>query len=141
MAMDSFDTRREFLGKVCVGAGILLGAPLILSACGHTDANGGYPNVLPQVVGGDCRNNGTLISIEMIHTPNHTCAISKHDVNLDQVVRSYTLEDNGAGHTHTISISEASFSKLKLGEGIQVTSDEAAGHVHLVTVNCSTIES
>lgn len=119
------ETRRSFLGKIF--------AIIFLPACGYGPR--GYGVAIPQQNTGNCIENGTVVSIESLHSPNHTVIIPKEDVVIG-VAKVYTLLDNVSGHSHTITLSAGHFANLRVSQGIQVESSPT-DHTHLVTVSCA----
>lgn len=91
--------------------------------------------IWPRASGGNCERNGVVPTIELLHDPNHTLTIPAADVAAG-VERTYTLEDNGSGHTHEVTLTAADFANLQRGQGIQEMSTQT-GHIHSVTVNCA----
>lgn len=86
--------------------------------------------------GGSCIVNGTQIDIENVHTPNHTLLVSKDDINAG-VTKTFTLENNGSGHIHTITLTAADFASLRTNTVVRLTSSTDAGHSHDVAVGCA----
>jgi hypothetical protein len=122
--------RRSFLEKLAVLGGV------ILWGCGKTSySNNPYGSTSTPPQGGNCSVNGTTVSIQVVHTPNHTLTIPLADVNAG-ITQTYTLADNGAGHTHTVTITAADFSNLRQNQGI-VEVSSSVGHTHSVTVGCA----
>lgn len=118
------ETRRSFLVKILTA--------LFLSSCGYGAR--GYGTALPQQNGGSCVGNGTTVSIELLHSPNHTLSVPKEDVVVG-AEKIYILPDNGSGHIHNLTLTAGHFALLQAGQGIQVAST-ATDHAHLVSVNC-----
>lgn len=118
-------TRRNFLWRGLA----FLGAGRLLAACSSSTTSGGV------VTGGNCATNGTSVSISVVHTPNHTLTVPTADVTAG-VAKSYTLADNGSGHTHTIDVTAAMFTSLQSNTGVSVIST-TVGHNHTVTINCA----
>ncbi len=110
---------------------------LLLNACGGS-GGGGYGGGSNTATGqgGNCLANGTLVSIQVVHVPNHTLTIPAADVAAG-VAKNYALEDNGSGHTHTVLITAADFMSLQANNGVMEVSTLTAGHTHNVTVNCA----
>jgi len=129
-------TRRLFIRDCFSGLAVLMGGAVFLESCGSN--NSPYVASQPNPVhgGGNCAENGTSVSIQVVHTPNHTLTIPKEDVAAG-VDRTYTLADNGSGHTHEVTITAADFANLQMATGIGETSTLTIGHTHLVTVNCA----
>lgn len=129
--------RREFLVTATQWTLIPLGISW-LGACGGGGGGGGYGgggnNNTSQ--GGHCATNGTTVSIQLLHTPNHTLTIPAEDV-VAGVAKTYTLSDNGSGHTHEVTLTEADFASLQSNNGVMEVSTSSAGHTHNVTVNCA----
>jgi hypothetical protein len=124
--------RRSFVGRSLAVLLSLAGIEAMLTACGSSSGSSSTPT---PANGGNCDANGTSISIQLVHSPNHTLTIPSADV-IAGVAKTYTLADNGSGHTHQVTISAADFLKLQQNQGIQETST-ATGHTHLVTVDCA----
>lgn len=129
------ETRRSFLQKCVIWTSGFIGLTSVLSACSNNDAAPAYGNSFGQVNGGDCLGNGTVPEIELLHVPNHTVTIPKADVAAG-VAMTYTLADNGSGHTHQITLAASDFSQLQVNQGIMVVST-FNGHQHRVVVNCA----
>jgi len=114
-------SRRSFLGNLAMLFGAIVGMDS-LRALG--------------AMGGNCLANGTTVSIEVVHTPNHTLTVPKEDVAAC-VAKTYTLSDNGSGHIHEVTLSVQDFMSLQQNKGITEVSTYNAGHTHSVTVNCA----
>lgn len=109
------------------------GASLLTAACSEGDnsnSNGIYD------VDGNCTQNGTNVDIQITHSPNHTLTISRDDVNAG-VQKTYTLENNGSGHTHTVTLTGDDFSMLRNNVGLRKASSIDSGHSHQVTISCA----
>ena len=115
------------LGFAFVGSGI----ETLLSACGKSNSAA----TLTPVTGGNCATNGTTITIQVVHTPNHTLTIPAADV-IAGTQQTYTLADNGSGHTHTVVVTAADFAALQQNVGV-VKASSAFGHTHSVAINCA----
>ncbi|MFM6927019.1 MAG: hypothetical protein ACKOX6_01060 [Bdellovibrio sp.] len=126
--------RREFLLTATQCAFIPLGISL-LEACGGSGSGYGGSGGGNTSQGGQCTTNGTSVIIQVVHTPNHTLTISVADV-IAGVTKTYTLSDNGSGHTHSVTITAADFAMLQNNSGITEVSTLTGGHTHNVTVNC-----
>lgn len=126
--------RRSFLMPVALAASAVAGLDTLISGCGGSSTNP-YGSSGSPTTGGNCEVNGTSITIELVHTPNHTLTVPAADV-VAGTQQTYTLADNGSGHTHQVTITAADFTKLQQNQGIQETST-LNGHTHLVTVNCA----
>ena len=124
-------SRRSFVGNMTMFVGALLGMDTILSACGKTVKAVEFQTVN----GGNCVADGTTVSIEVVHTPNHTLIVPKEDVAAG-VAKTYTLSDNGSGHTHEVTLGVQDFLNLQQNKGISEVSTQNASHTHSVTVNC-----
>lgn len=138
IAPDSIgSTRRTFLQNVFHFSLLFsaTGISLLTAACSGGDNNNYAPNDAPDV-DGNCSQNGTNVDIEITHTPNHTLTVSRDDVNAG-VAKTYTLENNGSGHTHTITLTGEDFTTLKNNVGLSKTSTTDDSHNHLVTISCA----
>lgn len=127
--------RRTFLQNI-FGFSILLSTTgmSIFSGC-----SGGGGSDAPNTAlddGGSCIVNGTQVEIQVVHSPNHTLLISKDDINAG-VQKTFTLENNGSGHVHTVTLSAADFASLRTNTAIQLISTNNAGHTHTVAVGCA----
>jgi len=125
-------SRRSFLGNMTLLLGAVLGIDSLITACGKT-ANAIEAQA---TVGGNCEANGTNVSIEVVHTPNHTLTVPKEDV-IAGVAKTYTLSDNGSGHTHEVTLTTADFMNLQKNSGVTEVSTNNSNHTHSVTVNCA----
>jgi len=128
--------RRTFLQNVC-GFSILfsLTGLSIFSGC----SGGGNSSYDPNSAlddGGSCIVNGTQIEVQVVHLPNHALLISKDDVNAG-VQKTFTLENSGSGHVHSVTLSSADFATLRTNSAIQLTSTTEAGHSHVVAIGCA----
>lgn len=140
--------RRAFIQNF-FGVSVLLstsGLSLLTSCKGSDDDNTYNIDTSPDVdpgtdpgagldPGGSCIANGTEIAIQVTHTPNHTLFISKDDVNAG-VEKTYTLENNGSGHIHSVTVTAADFATLRTNTSIRLTSTNNASHTHLVDIGC-----
>jgi hypothetical protein len=115
--------RREFLGQALLLSGLSASLGTFLSGCGKAES-----------AGGSCEANGTTASVAGSHT--HALAIPKEDVSAG-VEKTYALEDSGTGHTHTVTLTSASFQSLKGGTAITRTSSFDLGHDHDVRISCA----
>jgi hypothetical protein len=109
-------------------------AASLLEGCGKSSSNGDTSATAQQ--GGNCAVYGTTTFIQVVHTPNHTLTIPASDVTAG-VDKTYTLENNGSGHTHAVTLTAADFANLRNNAGIMELSTLVAGHTHNVTVNCA----
>lgn len=108
-----------------------------MEACGGSGSGyGGSSGTPPTQQGGSCDANGTIVTIQVVHTPNHTLTIPAADV-VTGIGKTYTLADNGSGHTHDVTITAADFASLQGNNGVMELSSLSAGHTHNVTVNCA----
>ncbi|MGE0764499.1 MAG: hypothetical protein AB7N80_14580 [Bdellovibrionales bacterium] len=127
--------RRDFFKLSIETVAGLIGLQAILTACGGSGGYGGGGSPAAGQ-GGNCLGNGTVVSVGNPHSPtNHVVTISQADVAAG-VQQTYTLTDNGTGHTHQVTLSAADFASLQNNQGVQVFST-GGGHTHLVTVNCA----
>jgi hypothetical protein len=113
-------------------------ATSLLEGCGKSSSNG--DSGATAQTGGNCALYGTTTYIQVVHTPNHTLTIPESDVTAG-VAKTYTLENNGSGHTHTVTLTAADFTNLRNNAGVMETSTLTAGHTHTVTVNCAASSS
>src|SRR5476649_110554 len=95
--------RRSFIGKLAMGITAISSFGAFLAACGKSDATA-QVNSQAATVGGDCAKNGTSVFIEVVHAPNHTLDMPETDV-AKGLGMTYTLADNGSGHTHEVTFS------------------------------------
>lgn len=128
--------RRLFLQNI-FGFSILISATglSIFSGCSGSGNSAYDPNSALDD-GGSCIVNGTQIEIQSVHTPNHTLLISKDDINAG-VQKTFTLENNGSGHIHVVTVSSADFATLRTNSAIQLVSTTDAGHSHVVAIGCA----
>lgn len=140
IAPDSIgSTRRTFLQNVFHFSLLFsaTGISLLTAACSGGDNNNNpnnAPNGAPDVDGNCSQTN---VIIQETHTPNHILTVSGDDVNAG-AAKTYTLENNGSGHTHTITLTSEDFTMLKNNVGLSKTSTTDSGHSHQVTINCVT---
>ncbi len=125
-------TRRNFIFRSLLGVIGAVGLNRFLSACSGIQGS----SVVSPTAGGNCITNGTSISIQVQHTPTHTLTIPASDVSVG-IQKTYTLADNGSGHTHTVTLTAQDFASLAGNQGIQETSTTTNSHTHIVTVNCA----
>ena len=126
--------RRSFLNFIfnyslmasAIGAGLLSGC----SDGDNADSVNGFDT------DGSCTDNGTTVDISVTHTPNHTLIISRDDVNAG-ATKTYTLENNGSGHTHTLTLTGDHFTALRNNVTLRLTSSDDAGHTHTVNIGCA----
>ena len=126
-------SRRTFLGNTTLFLGAAVGMGALYSAFGKV---AGAVESRELVDGGNCTANGTLVSIEVAHTPNHTLTIPIEDV-VAGVEQTYTLEDNGSGHTHEVTFTAKDFASLQQNQRSTETSTFNFEHSHSVTVSCT----
>ncbi|WP_413943081.1 hypothetical protein [Bdellovibrio sp. HCB-162] len=127
--------RREFLFVTTQWALLPLGVSL-LEACGGSGGGYGGGSGGNTSQGGHCTTSGTIVSIQVVHNPNHTLTIPAADV-VAGTEKTYTLSDNGSGHAHNVTITAADFAMLQNNNGVMEVSTLSAGHTHNVTVNCA----
>ncbi len=127
--------RRTFLGKTLWTLVSFAGVNAFLTACGQSGYSSNTSSNTP-ATGGNCDSDGTSTSIQVLHTPNHTLTIPLADVLAGQA-KTYILEDNGAGHTHQVTLTQADFQNLQSNKGIEESSTVSLGHSHTVTVSCA----
>ncbi len=117
-------TRRQFLGTTIIGAAA--------AACGGDD--GPTPDAMQSAR--NCATNGTDTAIADNH--GHTISVSATDVagNAD---KTYDITGAG-GHTHMVTVTAANFATLQSNANgsVQVTSTNTLGHMHTITITCST---
>jgi hypothetical protein len=104
----------------------------LLTSC--SDADNENSNGLFDI-DGNCSQNGTENEIQNVHTPNHIFTITSDDLNTG-IPKSYVLDDNGSGHTHTVNVNADHFTTLRNNVGLRLTSSTDAGHNHLIIVSC-----
>ena len=109
------------------------GISLLTAACSDGDNN--ESNAIFDT-DGNCVDNGTAVDIQVTHTPNHTMTVSRDDVNAGSA-KTYILENNGSGHTHTITLTGEDFTMLRNNVGLRKTSTTDSGHNHLITISCA----
>jgi hypothetical protein len=129
--------RRRFLVRTLGTLVAATGAEALFSSCGSYSGTGGaYGNTSSPTTGGNCLSNGTSVAILVQHIPNHTLTIPTGDLSSTNSI-TYTLADNGAGHTHTVTLTAQDFANLRSNQGIAETSTLVDGHTHSVTVDCA----
>jgi len=127
--------RRTFLQNIFHFSLLFSAAGISLLTAACSDADNNESNGILDV-DGDCTDNGTNVDIQVTHTPNHTLMVSRDDVNAGSV-KTYTLENNGSGHTHTLTLTGEDFTMLRNNVGFRKTSTTDDGHNHLVTISCA----
>lgn len=130
------NNRRDFIKDLLNKTLILIGAPWIITACGGSSSDDyiSPPNT-GSSSGGNCLANGTSVNIQVTHLPNHALNVSIGDINAG-VDKLYILENNGSGHTHSVTLTAADFANLKTNTTISHTSTLNFGHTHQVTISC-----
>jgi hypothetical protein len=61
--------------------------------------------------------------------------ISKDDIN-SAMQKTFTLDNNGSGHEHTVTLSETDFNQLKNNNSIRKVTSIESGHSHNVDIRC-----
>ena len=82
----------------------------------------------------DCLANGaTASSISSNH--GHSLTVSNADVQTG-VDKVFSIQGS-SGHTHQVTVTSANFNTLQTNQQITVTSTNADGHSHSVTISCA----
>lgn len=132
-------TRRTFFKQIAGFMVLSGGLQMFLSACGSSASSGG--NAGTNAGTGNCATNGTTVSIGTNH--GHVApVISAADVAAGaQTQYSLGASDVSASppsHTHTVTLTAATFSALKGNMAQVVTTDtDTTGHYHLVSIGCA----
>lgn len=66
----------------------------------------------------------------------HALVVPQSDATSGFAEATYTLEDGGTGHTHTVTITAYDFFYLEAGIPHSLVSTEEAGHVHVCQFSC-----
>jgi hypothetical protein len=100
-----------------------------------TDAGGGTGDA---GAGGFADAGGTCTSVvEVVNDHTHVLTVPLSDVEIGYKEAPYLLEDGGAGHTHSLTITAYDFLYLQAGTVSVMTSSTDAGHAHQCTVTCA----
>lgn len=67
----------------------------------------------------------------------HALIIPQSDAAAGFAESTYTLEDGGTGHTHTVTITAYDFFYLEAGIAHTIVSTEDAGHTHACLITCA----
>ena len=123
---------RPALTLAVVAAGTLV---LGLAACEESNGPGEGGVKLDMKHGDGASTSGCSAAISGNH--GHTISIPKGDLEAAASEKTFTLDDGGAGHTHTIKLSPSQQMQLLNGGMASVVSSNSGGHTHNVTVMCS----
>ena len=126
--------RRTFIIK-STRAFYISSAYCLLNGCGgsHTNYDG---NSSPTKQSVNCSVSGTLVDVEVVHTPNHNLTIPASDV-ASGIAKTYTFTNSGSGHVHTVEVTLAHFVELQYNNSVLVISNLESGHTHRVTISCA----
>jgi len=135
--MDS--TRRTFLQQAFGVAVLAGGLSALTGACGGSTYSSSSPLPEPETppqTGGNCTANGGTVAINDNH--GHTApTVTAADVAAGGV-KTYMLGEGTAGHTHTFTLTAASFATLQGNTSVNVgTNADDTGHDHSITVACA----
>jgi uncharacterized RmlC-like cupin family protein len=67
----------------------------------------------------------------------HALVIPQGDVDSGFAEATYTLEDGGTGHSHTVTVTAYDFFYLDAGIPHTIVSTEEAGHSHPCLITCA----
>lgn len=101
------------------------------SATGGSDTGGASG------MGGDGGGTWTCETDTDNGNHSHPLTVPGSDVEQGFQDAPYMLEDGGAGHTHTLSLSGYDFVYLQAGATRTVDSSMESGHMHPCTITCS----
>jgi hypothetical protein len=94
---------------------------------------------------GSGENTGTGDFTCVANTDNgdhsHVLTIPPEDVMANLAEATYTLEDGGTGHTHTVTLTAYDFLYLNAGTGRTVESTTDAGHSHPCEISCGAMNA
>jgi hypothetical protein len=83
--------------------------------------------------GNACEQNPPAETISANH--GHVLTVSQADVAAG-TLKMYSIQGT-ATHDHTVTVSPGSFSMLKAGQTVSLTSTSGGGHTHGVTIVCA----
>ena len=66
----------------------------------------------------------------------HPLLVPQSDATAGFAEATYTLEDGGTGHTHTVTVTAYDFYYLQAGIPHSLVSTEQAGHYHVCQISC-----
>jgi hypothetical protein len=125
---DNLLTRREFTVETALA--MLAGVTITISGCGGDDDDNTVtpgPSTTPPPAGG---RTGTVSTDN-----NHTHGGAEITAAQLSAGNAITLTLTGAGHTHTVGLSQAELSQINGGMRVQKTSSNDNAHTHTVTFN------
>lgn len=150
-------TRKDFVRQSLW----VMGAALVLPACGGDDdddgsggssgsggsgnggsgnggsGNGGAGGSGNGGAGGSTGGSGgaTGCSADIVSNHGHQLNVSEADIAAG-VDKTYDIQ-GGAGHAHSVTVTAAHFASLGDGGSVSLTSTNALGHEHSITVSCA----
>ena len=123
--------RKTFIKKATGAALVAIPAYSLLS-CSNDDSTGVDPE--DDLSATDCLANGAnATAISSNH--GHILTLSKADINA-AVDKTYSIQGS-SGHNHTILVTAANFSTLRVDKTLVVESSRDNSHRHNVTVSCA----
>ncbi len=122
--------RRKFL-KIALGAAFTAGGVgLLLQSCGSSQSAGGA------AAAGNCQANGTTVSVGANH--GHPAPLITAAEVTQGTQQAYLVAAGIAGHSHTLTVTAASFTSLQGGTAVAIATDaDATGHTHTITIGCA----
>lgn len=151
-------TRKDFVRQSLW----VMGAALVLPACGGDDdddgsggssgsggsgnggsgnggsGNGGAGGSGNGGAGGSTGGSGGAASgcsADIVGNHSHVLNVSEADIAAG-VDKTYDIQ-GGAGHAHSVTVTAAHFASLGDGGSVSLTSTNALGHEHSITVSCA----
>jgi hypothetical protein len=141
-------TRNQFL-RLLAGTGVSALGLSALGACDGSDAKA--PDAPPgtsdapkvdagidapidaPMSAGNCLQNGTTTTIMFNH--GHTMTVPQADV-MAGVTKVYNIQGT-SDHPHTVTVTDAMFTRLQQNMPVTAVSSVDAGHPHTVTIRCA----
>lgn len=125
--------RKEFLRTALAMTGLGFVASRIVacgsdggsSATGTAGTGGGNANA--------CADSAPSETIASNH--GHTLTVTQADVEAG-AMKVYDIQGT-SGHAHSVTVSQGSFTRLRAGESVQLTSTNGGGHTHGITIVCA----
>lgn len=122
--------RKEFLRMALATAGLGFGATRV-AGCGGDS---------PGTTGAAGTGGGTKACVDGVPTETisanhgHTLAVSQADV-ASGVAKTYSIKGTSP-HDHMVTVSGATFLRLRAGESVTLTSTTTTAHSHMITIVC-----
>jgi basic membrane lipoprotein Med (substrate-binding protein (PBP1-ABC) superfamily) len=121
-------TRNEFLRAIVKGAGGAAAVALVVGCSSNNTA--AAPDAAAVA---SCTTNGTVDTIAANH--GHVLTVSKEDV-VAGVDKTYDIQGT-ATHTHSVTVTAATFATLQANMAASLTSTTNAMHSHGITIVCA----